>query len=305
MIIMRNIILITVLSLIAAVCSAQKKHALLIGVGDYPKESGWRAISGDKDIPLVKEALFRQGFKENEITSLINAQATKAAIVQAMENLATTSDKGDLVYIHFSGHGQQISDVDGDEKVDETSDSFDEAWIPYDAHATFKIGVYEGEKHLIDDEINILLYAIRKKIGDSGKIVVIADACHSGGGSRSLNGVKDDVIMRGWEEEFVIPKDLWGQKSKDTKKNQREKNDPWLYVGACDSYQSNYEYRAKDGKSYGVLTYLITHDQSIFSMKDYKDAVNDWDKMLGELREKPTQTITPSGQPSKISKTLF
>lgn len=69
---------------------------------------------------------------------MINAQATKAAIVQAMENLATTSGKGDLLYIHFSGNGQQIRDVDEDEKVDETSDSFDEAWIPYDAHATIK-----------------------------------------------------------------------------------------------------------------------------------------------------------------------
>lgn len=30
-------------------------------------------------------------------------------------------------------------------------------------------------------------------------------------------------------------------------------------------------------------------------MTDYKDSMNDWDEMLGELREKPTQTITPSG----------
>ena len=51
---------------------------------------------------------------------------------------------------------------------------------------------------MIDDELNTLLTAIRNKIGDSGKMLVVVDACHSGDSSRG----QDDEIVRGVKEEF-------------------------------------------------------------------------------------------------------
>ena len=38
------------------------KRALVIGIGNYPTESGWAKINGDKDIPLVREILLTNGF---------------------------------------------------------------------------------------------------------------------------------------------------------------------------------------------------------------------------------------------------
>ena len=59
------------------------------------------------------------------------------------------------MYVHYSGHGQQMTDVHNDEK-----DGLDECWIPYDACRKAS-ATYHGEKHLTDDELNVYLNAIR------------------------------------------------------------------------------------------------------------------------------------------------
>lgn len=300
---MKRVILILLLSALSVIGMAQNRHALLIGIGQYPKESGWRAIDGDTDVPVMRQALIRQGFSGKDITELVNGQATKEGILKAIRRLTNISGKGDLVFILFSGHGQQITDTDGDEKSDNPDDDFDEAWIPYDAGIAYKKGVYEGENHLTDDELNVLLYAIREKVGANGKIIVIADACHSGGGSRALTD-DDDAVMRGWSEEFVIPRNAWSRRTA-TSGVDREATDPWLYVAACGQYESNFEYKAGDGKYYGVLTYIISQDSNIFSRKNYSDILEGWNRTLTALRSRPFQTITPSGEPNKVSATLF
>ena len=65
----RNITLI-VLALMVAVGTAQAtKRALVIGVGAYPESSGWKAINGDKDIPVVTAMLKDNGFQSQDIVT--------------------------------------------------------------------------------------------------------------------------------------------------------------------------------------------------------------------------------------------
>ena len=54
-----------------------------------------------------------------------------------------------------------------------------------------------GEKHLIDDEINVLLTDIRKKIGEEGAMLVVVDACHSGDSSRGED-IGETVPRAAW-----------------------------------------------------------------------------------------------------------
>jgi len=178
-------ILATLMLFLSVLLHAQTKRALVIGLGQQ-EDTSWGKINGDKDVPLVKDILTKAGYKS--ISTLVNDKATKAGITTAFGLLAQQCRTGDVVYIHFSGHGQQMTDREGDER-----DGWDECWIPYDAYRSY-CSKDRGEKHLADDEINVLLTDIRKKIGNAGKMLIVVDACHSGDSSR---GNDDDEIVRG------------------------------------------------------------------------------------------------------------
>ena len=221
-------------------CQATK-YALVVGIGDYPVENGWKPINGDNDIPLVRDILYTNGFSNINIHELLNAEATASAIRQAFDKLINLVQEGDIIYIHFSGHGQQVTDLNGDEE-----DGWDEAWIPFDAQKTYFEGIYEGQNHILDDDINKYLYQLRQSIGDAGKIIVVADACHSGDGWRSEE--QEALVIRGVADKFILPFEVQPYTNHEEYIN-------WIYISACKSYQSNYEYNGV-----GSLTYAL-HQQ--------------------------------------------
>jgi len=178
------LILIFFLIQLTIISSGQspEKHALIIAVGDYPQETGWMDISSLNDVPLIQGALVQQGFDVNNITLLVDAQATKKGIIDAFDKFESTVNKGDVLVIHYSGHGQQVMDKGRKDEVD----GLDESLVPYDAPVRYKKGEYEGENHLTDDEMNNFLSGLQEKLGPDGNILVILDACHSGTGTRGL-----------------------------------------------------------------------------------------------------------------------
>lgn len=213
---------------------SQTRRALVIGIGEQ-KDKSWTKINGDKDVAYVLRMLDGAGYKD--VRTLVNKQATKGGIVSAFKKLTTQCNTGDVVYIHFSGHGQLVTDVNGDEL-----DGWDEAWIPYDAYRKYS-KEDKGEKHLIDDEINRLLTAIKAKIGERGRLLVVVDACHSGDSSR---GGDIDETVRGVYDDFVIPV------SKKTKT--KKAAEQWLTLSACKDYQLNQELKSPQ---VGKLTYAL------------------------------------------------
>lgn len=249
---MRNVIYTLIFCVLSCNICLANKYALVIGIGEYPDVSGWNKINGDKDIPIVRDILITNGFTASNIVEIKNEQATAKSIRTAFEEMLTKLESGDIVYIHFSGHGQRVTDLDGDEE-----DGFDEAWIPIDANFAYAKGKYEGENHILDDQLNKWLLQIRSKIGVKGKITVVADACHSGGGSRDLeDGV--EYVVRGTSDDFIIPgttKQFLGEVS----------STDWIFISACKSYQSNYEFNGM-----GSLTYALGQQKDKLSSTPVK-----------------------------------
>lgn len=218
---------------------SQTKRALIIGIGKQ-KDSSWNKINGDKDVPYVLE--FLDNAQYEEIITCVNELATKTGIVDAFIQLNNNCNPNDIVYIHFSGHGQQMTDAGQDE-----ADGWDESWIPYDAYREYCQND-KGEKHLTDDEIGTMLNNIRAKIGPNGKMLVVIDACHSGSGTREFDD--SDESVRGISNKFEIP-DIMHQKRNVSVGTQR-----WITISACKDYQSNFE---MTGKKVGKLTYALWH----------------------------------------------
>lgn len=240
---MKNLILLFFIFLILS-SFAQTKRAIIIGIGSYPLESGWNKIHGDNDVPLITSVLTSKGFILNNINCLTNEKATKKNIVAGLNHLIEQAQTKDIIYIHFSTHGQQVIDVDGDEV-----DGLDEAIIPFDARKTYSKGVYTGENHLIDDELNRYLTSIRKKIGKSGSLLVLIDACHSGDATRGRNEEPDSILVRGTSDVFF---------AESSKKNHRQTVKPieWVVISASLPYQNNFEYKM-NGEYFGSLSYSV------------------------------------------------
>ena len=225
---------------VAIETGAQNKHALVIGIGKQ-EDPAWNKINGDKDVPYVLEIL--EGANYEQIITLVNEEATKKGIVSAFQVIADSCKANDVVYIHYSGHGQQMRDKGNDE-----SDELDECWIPYDAYRK-PCDKDRGEKHLVDDEVNMLLTNIRSKIGDGGKMLVVIDACHSGDATRG-----ESETVRGVEDVFETAKSLLELVSNEKNANVHLNAEHWITLSACESHQVNIEMKKP---AVGKLTYAI------------------------------------------------
>lgn len=194
--------IIFLFSLITTTSSlSQNKLALIVAVGEYPVKSKIKPIASVSDVKYIKTALNRNGFEQNNIDTLINSKATKAAILNALTRLSEKAKKDDIVVVHLSCHGQQIRDQKTIELGKDEDDGYDEAFLPYDAMPKYNPTGYKGENHLRDDDLYPLLLNIRKKLGSNGSLLVLLDACHSGTGTRD----EGFAVTRGEPIPFLDP----------------------------------------------------------------------------------------------------
>jgi hypothetical protein len=116
------------------------------------------------------------GFESSNIKLLVDAQATKAAIRDAIISwLDSLEDENTLVVIFFSGHGMRAPD----DNPPEEADGYDEFIVPYDIgciNCGTQQVIWIPETAIRDDEFDNWLSQL-----ESQRIVVILDSCFAGG----------------------------------------------------------------------------------------------------------------------------
>lgn len=144
------------------------KRALLIGVNEY-------AIPGANlrgcvnDVHNIAGALTElYGFADSDITMLLDGAATKAAMTQAISDLVDSGRPGDVLYLHYSGHGSNVPDTNGDE----TTDDRDEILCPTDL---------DWNDPLTDDWLRTTF----DRLDPGASLTVVMDCCHSGSNTRA------------------------------------------------------------------------------------------------------------------------
>ena len=253
--------LLTLLCVFASLTNAQNKYALLIGVSKYPandsKMQFWGNLSSDKDLDLLKKTLPKQGFSSEHVFTLENEEVTPKGVEKAVDNLCQQITEGDIVILHFSGHGQQITDLDLAE-----DDGYDEAFVCYNAPTKYYDG-YKGEDHLTDDQINVLISKIREKLGSKGHLLVLFDSCHSGNMTRGGN----ELTKRGGEGKMVIPNEVIKTLEKvrvsegysDWIHSEDDRTDlsSFCAISGCLPGEVNFQILDKSNIQYGSLTYAF------------------------------------------------
>lgn len=150
--------------------SSGTKRALLIGINRYQVLP---TLNGSlNDIETMRQVLTtRWGFHPQHVTMLTDQAATRTGILAAFERLVQEAGPSDIVYVHYSGHGSQVEDLNGDE----TDDHLDETLVPHD-------GRTPSVPDITDDELEAIVTRLKAR-----SILIVLDSCHSGTATRSLD----------------------------------------------------------------------------------------------------------------------
>jgi hypothetical protein len=211
------------------------KHALLIGIENYnhPKIAD---LGGPiNDVKLISSVLrTRFDFQDEDFTILLDKQATHTGIENAFKTLIKRVQPNDFVYIHYSGHGSQTPDLNGDERSGQ-----DQTWVSFGTRQPGR----ENEKdnyEVLDDEINAWLAAIYAK---TDHVIFVSDSCHSATVARG-----NAPVSRGLEpDERSHPLGRMAYTQLDEYQG--------IHIGAARDKEFAAETAGDDSKYYGLFTW--------------------------------------------------
>ncbi|KAK1457152.1 caspase domain-containing protein [Colletotrichum cuscutae] len=148
-------------------CTGRRK-ALLIGINYFGQRGQLRGCINDVK-NMSAYLVDRFGYKREDMVILTDdqqnpmSQPTKQNLLRAMHWLVKDARPNDSLFFHYSGHGGQTKDLDGDEP-----DGYDEVIYPVDFRQT---------GHITDDEMHrIMVQPLQAGV----RLTAIFDSCHSG-----------------------------------------------------------------------------------------------------------------------------
>lgn len=145
-----------------------KRKALCIGINYIGSKNALRGCINDANAvsAFLKD---RYGYKEEDMVILTDDKRdavsvpTRANIIRAMGWLVSGAQPNDTLFFHYSGHGGQTKDLDGDE-----DDGYDEVIYPVD---------FQQAGHIVDDEIHEIMV---RPLKQGVRLTGLFDSCHSG-----------------------------------------------------------------------------------------------------------------------------
>jgi len=221
-------------------------RALLIGIDDYSasriehkyaqspaNERGWPPLRGAvRDVDLLREMLIvRYGFQPEAIVTLRNQEATRDAILEAMErHLIAPATKDSVLFFYYAGHGSQVENSLSDE-----IDRRDESIIPADSKL--------GAPDIRDKELAVRFNRILDR---KARLTVIFDSCHSGSVTRALPADSDVRALRMSTRDVRDPSNPPAPESRGA-----------LVMTASTDFARAYETEDKDGKLHGAFSWAL------------------------------------------------
>lgn len=214
-------------------------RALLVGINAY---RGRNRLDGCiNDIKDVTDYLVaHRGFRRDEIETIIDADATTANILSALEALVASLKAGDRALFHYSGHGAQMPTRSNGEV-----DGLDEVICPVD---------FDGsDRHAIrDDDFN----RIFSKVPQGVEFVWVSDSCHSGTLERKMGQKPRAFRLSG-----RIAKEV--AKAREDGVHARKLTAPSrlniALISGCTSEQSSADAEI-DGRYNGAATYFLLRE---------------------------------------------
>jgi len=234
--------------------SGSNLWALLIGIDEYLRATN---LSGCvNDVEAMRVFLMNQlGVPEDHIRVLTNQEASRANILESFQGFLIDNPaiaRGDQILFHYSGHGSQMLDPLGVEP-----DGYNETLVAHDSR--------EGDVYDIPDKtLAVLLDRLAANKGDH--ITIILDSCHSGSGTRKLEGPGVARTRRLPADDRLPPANLDADLLADASTRDAGPSGwslegvPYVLLAGCRDREESNEYWARDeggqGIWHGALTYF-------------------------------------------------
>lgn len=246
------------------------KKALLVGINIYKPELGANLRGCVNDVENMRKLLIDSfKFDPENIRVLVDERATKQGILDRLKWLLNEAKEGDDLVFHYSGHGSQVRDRDGDE----LDDQLDEILCPHDL---------DWDDPLTDD----VLAALFKQLSEGVNLTMICDACHSGTMTRSLSdvycsrpkGILPPFDIRSRSYSKILPKNKMGKKDKGTQRH--------VLISGCKDSQTSADAYI-DGKYQGAFTWALTKTIRENLDIEWKQAHVKTVKLLSDYSQEP------------------
>jgi hypothetical protein len=227
------------------------RHALLVGIEAYPERAGWPRLSGPRaDAEALREALVaRGGFAPERIRMLLDAEATRAAILTAFDGMIGVAGPEDVLLFYFAGHGSRLPDRDGDEP-----DGWDETIVPYDA-----VGADERANDLLDEELGAMIERANEA---TRHVVLIFDCCSSGTNVRSAGDATRRFVA--FEARGLAGARDLAPAAREPGSGYFKKNLDYVALAACRASENAYEVKLESAggatESRGLFTLAIVQE---------------------------------------------
>ena len=160
-------------------------YALVVAVAAYPKATPLPAavLNDAREIAAVLTSPAHCGYNPINVTLLLDAQGTLDALRRELAVLATRTKSDDTVMIFFSGHGARLGDPANPES----------ALIPFDYDPANVDSTLLSEAEFSDALARIT----------AQRLVVLIDACHSGGAGSFKAGDDIELPKLGFSEKSL------------------------------------------------------------------------------------------------------
>jgi hypothetical protein len=229
------------------------RRGLCVGINKFANipTSNW--LSGCVNDAHDMAALLKDdyGFGTRDVRILTDAKATKAAVMDCLDDLVRAAEAGRLEHLVFSysSHGTQVPDANGDE-----FDRVDEALVSYDMAEAGD--AWDLDTVVVDDELR----AMFDRVPDGVLVEVFLDTCHSGTGLRAMD------LLPGRRPKFLPPptpaglddvadRDLVSIVDEGGRRRVSAPTGPVLFA-ACRSDQTASDARF-EGRFNGAFTYFL------------------------------------------------
>ena len=237
------------------------KHALLIGIQDYPHLRGQDLAGPRNDIIEIGNLLLdRFFFPDDHVSAHFEGRINRDTVLNAFKGLEQRVERDDIVVVCYSGHGSRTRR--GDQRI--------ESLVPSDSGRPDPKGDGGDNRDIYDLEINDFIQRLNQK---TPHLTLIFDCCHSGSVTRdpfvdTVREAPEDTrdrrsMSRDGGPEALSDDALAERAARLTESSARLLQDRRraLVLAACRAEEKAKEYRVSlsgDTYTHGIFSYFLS-----------------------------------------------